>query len=111
LDFLFDYEFRQIFNRISEKVDLRGANTPEEVNRRLHQKINEYPSRLSSGWISFFRKLIPSFGRRTIDQVIAKPSGIVALTLKYGRKTARRISLEQARNKLENLRKREKNKK
>ena len=110
IDSVPDYEFRDIFCRVAIKVDLRGANTPQEVNQRLLQAINAYPPRLSRGWISFLRKLIPGFGRRTIDEAIAQPRGIVALTLKYGKKTADRIALKQARNKLENLRKREKNK-
>lgn len=109
-DFLPDYEFRDIFCRVATKVDLRGANTPQEVNQRLLRNINAYPPRLSQGWISFLSKLIPSIGRRTIDEAIAQPRGIVALTLKYGKKTADRLLSEQSRKRIEYLRKKEKRK-
>jgi len=101
LDFLPDYEFNSIFNRVSAKVDLRGANSPEDVNRRLNQKIKEYPSRLSSGWISFLKRLIfAGFSRRVIDQSISQPYGLVGLTLKHGRERARHILLARARRRL-----------
>lgn len=111
MDSLFDYEFRDIFCRVATKIDLRGANTPQEINQRLLQNIKAYPPRLSRSWIVFLKRLFPGFGPRSIDQAIAKPRGIIALTLKYGKKTADRIALKQTRNKLENLRKRAKNKK
>lgn len=105
MDFLSDKEFHEIFDRVSAKVDLRGANSPEEVNRRLKQKIKEYPPRLSSGWISFLKRLMfAGFGRRTIDQAIANPRGKVALTLKYGKEKAKDILLARARRRLGSLR-------
>ena len=101
MDFLSDSEFNSIFNRVSAKVDLQGANTPEEVNRRLHQKIKEFPPRLSGGWRSFLKRLMfAGFGRRTIDEAVSKPRGKVALTLKYGREKARDILLARARKRL-----------
>ena len=105
MDFMSDKEFHELFDRVSAKVDLRGANSPEEVNRRLKQKIKEYPPRLSSGWISFLKRLMfAGFGRRTIDQAVANPQGKVALTLKYGREKAKDILLARARRRLGSLR-------
>ena len=101
MDYLPDYEFNEIFDRVSKKVDLRGANSPKEVNRRLNQKIKEYPPRLSSGWTSFLKRLMfAGFGRRTIDEAVANPHGIIALTLKHGREKARDILLARARRRL-----------
>ena len=105
MDYLPDHEFNEIFDRVSKKVDLRGANSPKEVNRRLKQKIKEYPPRLSSGWISFLKRLMfAGFGRRTIDQAVADPRGLVSLTLRFGRQKARDILLDRARRRLGSLR-------
>lgn len=105
MDFMPDSEFNAIFDRVSAKVDLRGANSPKEVNRRLNQKTKEYPPRLSSDWISFLKRLMfAGFGRRTIDQAVANPQGKVALTLKYGREKAKDILLDRARRRLGSLR-------
>jgi len=105
LDFLPDYEFHDIFDRVSKRVNLRGANSPEEVRRRLNAAIHQYPPRLSSGWISFLKRLLfAGFSRRTIDEAVAKPQGKVALTLRYGRQRAKDILLSRARRRLGSLR-------
>ena len=114
MDFIPDKEFHKIFNRVSKKVNLKGASTPEDVNRRLKQKIKEY-SYLSGKTplaqfrtkrrISHLKNLISAgFGRRTIDEAVANPRGKVALTLKYGREKARDILLHRARRRLGSLR-------
>jgi hypothetical protein len=101
VDFIPDKEFHKIFDRVSKIVDLKGADTPQEVNRRLNQKIKEYPPRISSGWISFLKRLIfAGFSRRVIDQTISQPYGLVGLTLKHGRERARHILLARARRRL-----------
>jgi len=41
VDFMPDKEFHELFNRISKKANLEGASTPEDINRRLKQKIKE----------------------------------------------------------------------
>ena len=103
MDFLPDKEFNEIFNRVSRKVNLKDAGTPAEIHRRLHRKIKEYENEY---WIDPFSQLraeneianmrtliFSGFGRRAIDEAVANPEGIVALTLKYGRKKARKIWL------------------
>jgi len=110
VDFMLDKEFNHLFNRISKKVNLKGAGTPQEINRRLNRKIKEY-SYLSGTTslgrfrakrrISDLKKLIfAGFGRRTIDEAVAKPQGKVALTLKYGREKAKDILLARARRRI-----------
>ena len=110
-DFVPDSEFNRIFDRVIFIVDLRGAKTPAEINKRLKMACDQarslrrtYRPKLSQGWISFLRKLVPSFGRRTIDEAVANPRGKVALTLKYGRKKAKDILLDRARRRLGSLR-------
>jgi hypothetical protein len=107
MDFLPDKEFHRVFDRISEKVDLRGAGTPAEINERLNRKIEEYKylygtnplaQLQAESRIAPLRTLIfAGFGRRTIIEAIADPHGKVALTLKYGRKKARHILLKRTR--------------
>jgi hypothetical protein len=114
MDFMSDKEFHPIFERTTRVVDLKGAGTPAEINERLHQKIGEVKSSLKKGrmkipqarrWISRLRQLIfAGFGRRTIDEAIAKPRGVVALTLRYGRKKANEILLKRGRKRIGSLR-------
>jgi len=91
-----DKEFHLLFDRVSRTVDLRGCRTPADVNRRLKQKIkqqiyaadNPLEKIRANNKAKFLKKLIPSFGKRVIDEAHSKPEGKIALTLKYGRKKA-----------------------
>lgn len=99
MDFLPDKEFHKAFDRISSKVNLKGATTASEINDRLKHKIFEIRSEYAPTPISYFqaeKRIAPlkslifsGFGRRAIDDAIAKPTGLVALTLKYGRAYAK----------------------
>ena len=109
MESLTDKEFNELFDRVTRRVDLTGCRTPEDVNRRLKQKIQEQsylpgPKVLALLHVtnrnSFFRNLIPGFGRRTIDAAVSRPKGIAALTLKHGRKKAKDILLNRARRRL-----------
>ena len=107
MDFLPDKEFHRIFDRVSKIVDLKGARTPQEINRRLNRKIKEGRYLPGKNQLALFRgrSRIPNlkrlifagFGRRAIDEAVSKPRGKVALTLKYGRKKAKDILLARAR--------------
>jgi len=110
VDFIPDKEFHKIFNRVSKKVDLKGADTPQEINRRLNRKIKEYSHSSGITPLAQFRArrriselenlMSAGFGRRTIDEAVANPREKVALTLKYGRKKARDILLARERRRL-----------
>ena len=114
MDFLPDREFHPIFDRVSRKVNLKGAGTPAEINKRLKQKIDEYASlrikkqlkpRVAKRRIYDLKKLMfAGFGRRTIDEAVANPQGKIALTLRYGRKKAKDILLARARERIGSLR-------
>lgn len=105
-DFMPDVEFHQIFKRISKKINLEGCATPQEVDARLKQGINEYKTLGVSPFgtyvaykqIAALRNLVAGgFGRRAIDEATAYPRGEIALTLKYGRKKAQLILTRRKR--------------
>jgi len=114
MDFIPDKEFHLIFDRVSRKVNLKGAGTPAEINERLRQKIEAYKlqrsrkrlnPKVAGRRISDLKRLIfAGFGRRTIDEAIANPQGKVALTLRYGWKGAKEILLERGRKRMGSLR-------
>jgi len=110
MDFMPDKEFHKLFDRVTKFVDLQGAGAPWEIHERLQQKIDEYRylPRRNQLAVFFARSRMPNlkklifagFGRRAIDEAVAKPHGKVALTLKYGREKARDILLARARKRL-----------
>jgi len=114
VDFIPDKEFHKLFNRVSRKVNLKGAGTPQEINRRLNWKIKEYSYLSGTTPLAQFRAkrrisdlenlISAGFGRRTIDEAVAKPRGKVALTLRYGRQRAKDILLARARRRLGSIR-------
>jgi len=110
MDFLPDKEFHPIFDRVSRKVDLGGAGTPEEINKRLKKKIKEIKKKRlkpakARRLISELKNLIfAGFGRRAIDEAVANPRGEVALTLRYGREKAKDILLARSRKRIGSLR-------
>jgi hypothetical protein len=127
VDFMPDREFHPIFNRVSRKVNLKGAGSPAEINKRLTKQIKKEKEKtrmireaISEGYVNrqaltrWMRKIRASikdleqlifagFGRRTVDEAIARPRERVALTLKYGRKRAKQILLERAQRRLGSL--------
>ena len=119
MDFLPDKEFHPIFDRVSRKVNLKGAGSPAEINRRLKLKIDGYKYLQKKKALLVFeiskkearlgirdlkKLMFRGFGRRTIDEAIARPRGKVALTLRYGRENAKDILLERSRKRIGSLR-------
>jgi hypothetical protein len=128
VDFMPDREFHPMFDRVSKKVNLKGAGSPAEINNRLtkaikkeEEKIKMIKEAINEGYakrsalttwlkkirtdIKYDKQLIfAGFGRRTIDEAITRPRGKVALTLRYGRKKAKDILLERARNRIGTMR-------
>ena len=100
MDFMPDIEFHKVFNRISKRINLKGCNTPEEINVRLKKKIYEIKVTHATpigalqvgGKIISLRTLIyRGFARRAIDDAGAYPRGKIALTLRFGRNKALEI--------------------
>ena len=105
MDDMPDRELNELFDRVSRKVDLRGAGTPSEINSRLRQKIDDYKHEYGTDPLSQLRaesKIAPlrtlifrGFARRVINEAVAKPHGKISLVLKYGRKRAKRFLLKR----------------
>lgn len=124
MDFMPDREFHPLFERVSKRVNLKGAGSPAEINERLTKKVKKDKEKISmineairegyakSGPLSRWKRKVKNdientkqlifqgFGRRTIDEAVARPTGRVALTLRYGNKKAKDILLERARERL-----------
>ena len=108
MDFVPDKEFHQLFDRLSKRVSLKGCRTPADVNRRLRKKEKELRFAASdnplhrlmaSNEADFYRRLVPAFGKRVIDEAHTNPNGKVALTLKHGWKKAKTL-FKQVRKRL-----------
>jgi hypothetical protein len=97
LDFVPDKEFHPLFMRVSSEVDLRGAFTPEEVNKRLITAAATLRSLAHEGYLSKrnayrrsdnLEKLVDTkgtdFGTRAIATARRHPHGVENLTLNYG---------------------------
>jgi len=119
MDFLPDKEFHPIFDRVSRRVNLKGAGSPAEINSRLKLKIDGYKNLKKKKALLVFeiskkearlgirdlkKLMFRGFGRRTIDEAIARPRGKVALTLIYGRENAKDILLERSQKRIGSLR-------
>ena len=97
-----DQEFLDIFDFVSNIVELRGSKTVDEVNDRIRSFVesvtmNSDASGIISECVTFLRKLVPSFGKRTMEECILDPPGLVSLILQYGREEANTILLERER--------------
>jgi len=108
----FDIEFHAIFDRVSKVVDLKGAYSVAEINRRLEQYFlalederlrrvgqgRRVPKHTLSNQEQMLKLLRRNrFASRVIAELIANPEGKVALTIRYGRKRAKEILLRRAR--------------
>ena len=115
MDFMPDIEFHPIFYRFSRTVSLKGCTSTSDINQRITKKINRY-KKASKGKttkkgtrynISQLRKLQRrGIARRIINEAIVEPDGLIALTLRHGRKKAEEILLARARKRFGPLRRR-----
>jgi len=108
----FDIEFHQVFDRVSRVVNLKEAYGVNAVNQRIelvyHKLEGEKLDRRLADkrvpkWINYDQEQLVKllkhdrFAERTTNELIAKPYGKVALTIRYGRAKAREILLRRAR--------------
>ena len=100
----------RLFKRSGTMINLRGAKTPNEINRRIHKALNRPNPKITPGWRNLLKNILPYFGKFCIDEAIANPHGRVALTLKYGSKKAERILERRALTYLEFLQEKAKRK-
>ena len=118
MDSLTDREFMHLFERVSEYIDFKGCETPEDIERKLLSAIKimrkardrgKKPSTRKKwgGRIKLLRtlgrdgvlaiseklkgKIRMGLARRTIQYAEIHPRSRLSLTLTYGKKTARKI--------------------
>ena len=92
-----DKEFHRVFRRISRRVSFKGCRTPADVNRRLMQKYrqekyvqnaNPLERLRAENRADKIRRLVPYLGQKVIADAHAKPHGLIAQYLRYGRDKA-----------------------
>jgi len=105
------YEFHKIFRRVSYDVKLKGAFTPEEIDRRLENARKDFRREAKDTEKKSKRKRLykkakaieilqdKGFSEATVREATRNRYGIVNLTLNYGRKKAEEMKLafERAR--------------
>lgn len=111
MDSVPSYEFHKIFRRVSYDVKLKGAFTPEEIDRRLEDARKDFRKEAKDAEKKSERKRLykkakaieilqdRGFAEATIREATRNRYGIVNLTLNYGRKKAEEMKLafERAR--------------
>lgn len=105
------YEFHKIFQRVSCDVNLKGASTPEEIDRRLEKAARNFRemARETTYEIERMRLLKKAksieilkekgFANATIREAVDNIYGLVGLTLRFDRRKAdeMRQAFERAR--------------
>jgi len=89
------YEFHKIFQRLSYTVNLKGAFTTEEIDRRLERAISNFREAAHATWREPEKKRLfekakaietlknKGFAEATIKEAYENRYGFVALTLHY----------------------------
>lgn len=111
MDSIPSYEFHKIFRRVSYDVDLKGASTPDDIDRRLEKAQDNFREEAREARSESERKRLygkaraienlqsKGFAEATIKEALRNRYGIVNLTLRFGRKKAEemKLALERAR--------------
>ena len=113
LDFLPDKEFHIIFGRVSKTVNLKGANTPEKIDKKLKHKIKAFNfakkvskdlgikkttlKRFEVAKKNTQTLINSNFAITTISHARRHPDELPALTIVHGREKATEIKLARSR--------------
>jgi hypothetical protein len=109
MDRITSYEFHCIFNRTSNTVDLKGKLSVDAIEEELAKAReacrNRYDKaessrerrRLKSSVVQLGNLIEYGFARRAIYEGVRDPSGLIAMTLRYGKIEAKRRILAQRR--------------
>jgi hypothetical protein len=109
MDSISSHEFTFIFVRTSEQVNLRGKLSSQTIAEKLNSvknkclemrgiaKTSKTRSRLKRTAIQIGNLIEYGFHDRAIREARAKPNGIIAMTLKYGREEAKSRMLARKR--------------
>lgn len=109
MDSVSDYEFHEIFQRVTEYIDLQGKFTPEQIDKEL-EKAREKCKRLyrnaengrerirfKRAALGYLRLIEHDFASRVEHEARTNPMGIIGMTLTHGTIEARRRMLAQER--------------
>ena len=109
MDSVSDYEFHEIFQRVTDYIDLQGKFTPEEIDRELERarvkckklyrnaENRRQQIRFKRAAMGYARLLEYDFASRVLREARTNPKGIIGMTLVYGVTEARRRILAQER--------------
>ena len=130
MDSIPDRQFMYIFDRVTEYIDLKGCETPEDIEERMRwatkfmrtvirKAKKKSTKRKWRGQLKLMytlrREGVPAkspklkgktrvgFQTRAVEHAMLHPRRAIALTLHYGKKRARRILRERARRKRERV--------
>ena len=116
MDSIPDYEFIEIFIRLSRTVRFGRSRSPQEIKHRIKRILNlQKKAYQTAKKRSTVRKYRSDFIHlRTLyrhgihdriwEEAVRNPGGIVELTLLYGRDKARKIKLERERKRMGRMR-------
>jgi len=116
MDTLPDYEFIEIFDRVSQDVRFGRSYSLKVVKKRMRRilRLQKQASQIARKQSTrrmfrtryrFLRTLYRhGFPERVWEEAVRNPGGIIDLTLDYGREKARKIKLERERSRFGRLR-------
>jgi hypothetical protein len=116
LDTLPDPEFMAIFRRNAVYLNMKGITSEQELDAlmkdmqfKMMERAKENKRQKKKWWRKarlIMRLRMHGFPRRVIDEAIADPYSIYALSLKYGYARAVKIKLAEARKRIRRRRRR-----
>jgi hypothetical protein len=107
MDSIASYEFHKIFNRVSSRINLQGKTSANAIDQSLvtardncKRNYRETTNpilrvRLKNAVVGYNNLLFYRFSNRAMKEAIENPSGIIALTLRFGKIEAKRRILAQ----------------
>jgi hypothetical protein len=109
MDSIPNYEFYNIFDRVSDKVNLKGKFSVEEIEEALARsrehcrkkyegaETQKERAMFKNASTRYSRLMEYGFAQRVIQEAVKNPRGIIAMTLKYGKTEAGQRILAQKR--------------
>lgn len=112
MDSISSAEFHKIFNRVTEYIDLKGKFTVEEIEEELRKarkkclklrrkaETSQDRAKFKRAAIGYANLLEHDFASRVVYEAKVNPKHLVDMTLRYGKKEAKRRILAQKRAKI-----------
>jgi hypothetical protein len=107
MDNISEYEFAEIFDRISSVIDLQGKLTVHAINaeivkardqcrkRYFEAETMQERHRCKAELVRYNNLLFNGFANRTIKEAMNEPNGFIAMTLRFGKLETKRRLLAQ----------------